>query len=78
MRDAAFVEFTADCNDGNIWGTDLQQSSIDPSIDPESATLRSFLAATPKWERVRKQKKRRGSTWVNSLDEPSCWLPKNP
>lgn len=74
LRDALFLEFTADRNAGNLWGTDLRRASVPPRVG-EDGTLAPFLAARPKWLRAKEPGgKRRGSTWSNSLTEPSSWL----
>ena len=74
VRDALFLEFTADRNAGSLWGTELRRSAIPPEIDREGA-LAPLLAARQKWLRAKEQKKkRRGSTWASSLEDAPCWL----
>ncbi|MEO0492170.1 MAG: phytanoyl-CoA dioxygenase family protein [Actinomycetota bacterium] len=72
-RDAIFIEFTADGNLGNVWGSKL--GLTDPhlfgttDVDP----LHRFRNLEPKWERV-KVNPRKHTTWIESLDDPDRWL----
>ena len=72
-RDAVFIEYTADGNRGNVWGSQLgvDQPGMFGS-DPEDP-LRHFRGLEPKWERA-KLRPRTTTTWLESLDDPACWL----
>lgn len=72
LRDALFVEYTADGNQNNIWGTEVTHHELDALADDENS-ITQFMAIKPKWNR-HAQKKRKLPTWADSLEEPSVWI----
>jgi hypothetical protein len=73
VRDALFVEFTADRNRNNLWGTTLSRNHIPRSLDADNP-LGDLLGATPKWERRQTDAARKSSSWADSLEDPSRWI----
>jgi len=74
VRDALFVEFTADRNRGNIWGTALRRSAVPEALRAQGSPLAAFLEVTPKWIRVEGQERRKRPTWAVSLEDPRSWV----
>lgn len=74
IRDAFFVEFTADRNQGNVWGTSAGKRSLPRECAEPGHPLSPMLSVQPKWERVRNQPVRKTSTWLASLEDPSQWV----
>ena len=71
-RDVLFVEYTADGNQNNIWGSAAEKLAVDDLPDGERL-IAPFLAMEPKWKR-RRLKKRKRPTWAESLEDPSVWI----
>lgn len=72
-RDAIFIEFTADGNHDNVWGSRLGVEEPDRfGTDPRDP-LHVFRGLVPKWER-RADDPRTETTWIESLGDPSRWL----
>ncbi|MDW3220299.1 MAG: phytanoyl-CoA dioxygenase family protein [Acidimicrobiales bacterium] len=72
-RDAIFIEFTADANHDNVWGSRLgieEPERFGPDADDP---LHLFRDLRPKWER-RAHDPRTETTWIESLGDPSRWL----
>ena len=74
VRDALFIEFTADKNANNLWGTALSRDRIPASVYATNHPLKALLGATPKWKRTRNQAPRTRPSWADSLEDPSTWL----
>ena len=72
-RDAIFIEFTADGNLGNVWGSELGVAEPDRFGRGPDDPLWRFRGLEPKWERV-KDNPRRYTSWIESLDDPDNWL----
>ena len=67
------VEFTADGNLGNVWGSELGVAEPDRFGRGPDDPLWRFRGLEPKWERV-KDNPRRYTSWIESLDDPDNWL----
>ena len=74
IRDALFVEYTADNNRNNLWGTALSRDHIPSWLHATDHPLKELLGSTPKWERARNQALRQLPSWAESLREPSNWI----
>lgn len=74
IRDALFIEYTADGNQGNIWGSELTAGKIDTHAPGNENPLAEFKGLTPKWERVKSQPPRKRPTWAESLEDPANWI----
>ncbi len=74
LRDALFIEFTADRNRNNLWGTALPRNQIPPSLAAADNPLGDLLDAQPKWERRKAGEKRKRPSWADSLEDPSRWI----
>ncbi len=72
VRDAFFVEFTADRNMTNVWGSEVRRSRLEPALLHADHPLGPLLSVTPKWKRVEPQQRRRPS-WAESLEYPESW-----
>lgn len=74
VRDALFVEFTADRNRNNLWGTAMSRDLFQLGSNATYHPLKELLGATPKWERARDQAPRKRPSWAESLENPSTWV----
>ena len=73
VRDAFFVEFTADRNMTNVWGSEVPRDRLEPALLHQDHPLGPLLSVTPKWKRLEPQKRKRPS-WAESLERPETWL----
>jgi hypothetical protein len=74
VRDALFVEYTADAHRGSIWGTALAPRAIPAALRTDGGPLAPLLGVEPKWQRARGQPRRKRPTWADSLEDPGTWL----
>jgi hypothetical protein len=74
VRDALFVEFTADRNLGNYWGTERDRRGIAPGLTTNDSPLARFFAVEPKWRRAQREAPRTRPTWAETLTRPETWL----
>ena len=72
VRDAFFVEFTADRNMTNVWGSEIRRDRLEPAFFHADHPLGPLLSVTPKWKRIEPHKRKRPS-WAESLEHPESW-----
>jgi hypothetical protein len=73
VRDALFVELTADRNRANLWGTELPRERIRATTGATDL-FEPLLSVEPKWKRARQAPRRNRPSWVDSLEDPAKWL----
>lgn len=74
MRDALFIEYTADNNWKNIWGTDIPDSLKEKIKNGDDNLLKEYVSVKPKWARAKERDQRKLPTWAESLEEPELWV----
>jgi GT2 family glycosyltransferase len=72
IRDAFFVELTADRNMTNVWGSEIRRRRLEPAFLHAHHPLGPLLSVTPKWRRLEPQQRKRPS-WAESLENPESW-----
>ena len=76
VRDAFFVEFTANRNKNILWGSELKRDQIPQLIRSPNHPFQQFLAVTPRWRRFKNKTEqiKHSLEWVDSLNNPELWL----
>lgn len=69
VRDAWFVEYSTDLSD--VWGTDLEEESLDGLDAMGRQAFEAILGAPKKWER---NSRRASPTWAENLPDVARWV----